>query len=134
MAGCILLLLTFRAGMIVGYHKAMFSYRWGENYHRNFGGPRFGFFSNSGRDFIESHGTFGQVIKIDSTTLVVKGRDDVEKIIVITKDTAIRRGIDNIMPIDLRVDDPVVIIGTPNNDGQIEARLIRVMPAWAVNK
>ena len=38
----IALLGAFKVGMVVGYKKAGYSYRWGENYHRNFAGPRNG--------------------------------------------------------------------------------------------
>lgn len=128
-AGIMVLLLTFHAGMIVGYKKAGFSYRWGESYHRNFGGPRQGFASNFfAKDFIESHGTFGQIIKIDGSTLVVKGRGDAEKIIVVSSDTAIRSGGDSASLADVKVNDYIVAIGQPNAQAQIEARFIRIMP------
>ena len=128
-AGIIVLLLAFHAGVIVGYKKASFSYRWGENYHRNFGGPRSGFSNNFfDRDFIESHGTFGQIIKIDGMTLVVKGRGDAEKIIVIKNNTVTRKQRNTISTNDLKINDYIVIIGEPNNQGQIEAAFIRIMP------
>jgi hypothetical protein len=70
-AGFVIILLILAMGMFIGYRKANFSYRWGENYHRNFGGPRGGFFEDfGGRDFIGGHGTFGQIIKIEVQTLV----------------------------------------------------------------
>lgn len=129
-AGLIVLLLVFKAGVMVGYRKASFSYRWGENYHRNFGGPKNGFFAGfAGRDFIESHGTFGQIIKINGSMLVVKGRGDAEKIIVVKDDTMIRNGMDVASLNDLKVNDYIVTIGEPNAQGQIEAKLIRVMPS-----
>jgi len=120
----------------VGYKKASFSYRWGENYHRNFAGPRQGFFGNvSDRNFVESHGTFGQIIKIDGTTLVVRGKNNSEKIIVVKNDTVIRSGGNTVALTDLKVDDSIVTIGEPNNEGQIEAKLIRIMPDMpALNK
>src|SRR3989338_5090536 len=67
-AGLAVLFFVFRLGVIVGYKKASFSYRWGENYQKNFGGPRRGFlggFFSDRKDFIDSHGAFGQIIKID---------------------------------------------------------------------
>ncbi len=130
-AGLIVLLLVFRLGVAVGYRKANFSYRWGENYHRNFGGPRGGFFDgffSDKRDFIESHGVFGQVVKIDGNIIVVKGRDNVEKIVLAKDDTAITRFREDIKLSDLKADDYIVVIGKPNDAGQIEAKLIRVMP------
>ena len=130
-AGLIALLLVFRLGVAVGFRKAAFSYRWGENYHRNFGGPRGGFgkdFFNE-RMFIESHGVFGTIVGIDGNTIVVKGRDDVEKIGQASEDTVITRFREKIIVADLKADDPIVVIGDPNDAGQIEAKLIRVIPA-----
>lgn len=125
----IILLLVFKAGMMVGMRKAKFSYGWGENYHRNFGGPKGGFLRDSpGRDFIDANGTVGQIIKIDGQTVVVKGRDNVEKIILAQDDTTINRGRENIKLADLKIDDYIVTIGQPNSEGQIKAKLIRVMP------
>ncbi len=125
----IVLLFVFCAGMAVGFRKADFSFKWGENYHRNFAGPRGGFFEDFiGRDFINGHGVFGQIIKIDGSTLVIKGADNTEKIILVKDDTTINRLQEKIKAGDLKVDDQVVVIGSPNEQGQIEAQLIRVMP------
>lgn len=125
---------TFSAGVAVGYRKARFSYAWGENYHRNFGGPRGGFLRNfsqdfMGKDFIGAHGTFGQIIEVKDFELVVRGKDNVEKIIIINKDTDIRRFQDTIQVENLKVNELIVVIGEPNDQGQIEAKFIRVMPS-----
>lgn len=133
LAVIILLLVVFSAGMYVGFKKADFSYQWGENYHRNFAGPRQGFGRDimgelGGKDFIDAHGTLGQIIKIDNSTLVVKGIDNIEKIILVTDKTVINRFKDRIKISDLKVDEKIVTIGDPNNSGQIEAKLIRVLP------
>lgn len=130
----IVLLLVFQAGMAVGFRKANFSFRWAENYHQNFAGPRGGFFGDfrrdfEGKDFIEAHGVFGSIIKIDDSTLVVKGANNIEKTVLLKDDTTIERLRETIKPSDLKVDDNVVVIGSPNDSGQIEAKLIRVMPA-----
>ena len=42
-AGLLVILLSFSAGVHVGYRKAGFSEGWGDNYHRNFAGPNNGF-------------------------------------------------------------------------------------------
>ncbi len=127
----IILLLVFKTGVFVGYRKASFSYRWGENYHRNFAGPRGGFFGNfrSGfgdKDFIDAHGAFGSILKIDGNTIIVKGGDGVEKIVIVAYDTVIRKGRENVKLSDLKFEDRVVIIGLPDSQGKIEAKLIRV--------
>ena len=124
-----ILLVGFKLGLIVGERKAEFSGHWGENYHRNFGGPKRGFMEQFGdREFIDASGAFGEILKIDGNTLTVNGKDDVEKIILVTEKTVINRLRDKISVADLRANDSIVTIGEPNADGQIEARLIRVMP------
>ncbi len=127
----IVLLLVFQLGVFVGLRKAGFSYRWADNYHRNFGGPRGGFMGEfmgefMGRDFINGHGTVGTVVKIDGHSLVVKGRDNVEKIINLTDQTVINIGRAAGTLSDIKVDSNVVVIGSPQADGSIEARIIRV--------
>lgn len=125
----VVLLVVFQAGMYVGFRKANFSYKWGENYHRNFGGPRGGFFGDfKGEDFTGANGVAGQIIKIDAQKLTVKGSDNVEKIVLIKADTTINKLRGTIKLADLKVNDYVVAIGEPNNLGQIEAKLIRLMP------
>ncbi len=125
----IVLLLVFKAGEIVGFRKAGFSYQWGENYYRNFAGPRPGFpMDIGGRDFLMGHGIFGSIIEITSSTLVVQDRDGAEKVILLSKDTVIKSFLDTISASDLKVNDNIVVIGSPNDTSQIEAKLIRVVP------
>ncbi|MDD2697119.1 MAG: hypothetical protein PHE52_03135 [Candidatus Pacebacteria bacterium] len=130
LAGFVILILIFSVGFFVGETKARFSYRWAENYHQNFGGPKEGFMAKPlpfmPGDFIESRGTFGQIIQINDSDLVIKGKDDAEKIILIKEDTVIESGREKVTKDTLKVDDYIVIIGSPNEQGQIEAKLIRV--------
>jgi hypothetical protein len=130
LCGFIIILLILGLGIFIGATKARFSYRWAENYHKNFGGPRGGFMGGfpgfPDRDFIEGHGTFGEIIKINDSDLVIKGRDDVEKVILITKDTVIKKGKKTIKKEDLKVGNAITVIGNPDNQGRIEAELIRI--------
>ena len=138
LAGFVIVVLVFGTGMFVGGMKAKFSYRWAESYHKNFAGPKGGFLYDWRQlppfpgDFIEGHGTFGEIIKIEGNTLIIKGRGDVEKIVLVTEKTIIQSGRKDIKILDLKVDDQVVIIGSPNEEGQIEAKLIRVFPSKIV--
>jgi hypothetical protein len=128
----IVLALVFKIGMFVGEKRAQFSYRWAENYHRMFAGPKAGLLKDWRKvhfdDFIESHGTFGEIIKIDGNNLIVKGRRDIEKVIIVSEKTVIKSGFKNIKLSDLKIGDIIVIIGSPNEKGQIEAKIIRVFP------
>ena len=100
LAGFVAIVLIFGAGMFVGGMKARFSYSAG-------------------------HGVFGEIIEINNSDLVIKDRGDIEKVIIITENTIIKKGRETVKD-DLRVGDKVVIIGSPNEQGQIEAKLIRV--------
>ncbi len=131
LAGFAVFILIFGAGMMVGGMKARYSYRWAENYHKNFAGPEGGFLEDwrgappLPGDFIEGHGAFGEIIELQENGFVIKGRGDMEKIVIITQDTIIKTGMKTVEN-NLKTGDAVVIIGSPNEAGQIEAKLIRV--------
>lgn len=128
-AAVVILLLVFQLGVFVGFHKANFSYRWGDNYHRNFGGPRGGFMRDvAGRDFIDGFGTNGIVLKVENDHIVVKGRNGVEKVLLISKDTSIEQGRGTVSLADIKPDQHVVVIGSPKEDGTIDAKIIRIFP------
>jgi hypothetical protein len=59
----------------------------------------------------------------------VQDKDNTEKVILIKEDTKIQKMMGSVLKTDLRLDDFVIIIGSPNNIGQVEAKLIRIMPA-----
>jgi len=127
--GLIFALCIFKLGMVVGEKKADFSRQWSDNYHLNFAGPEGGFFKDFGdKNFIEANGTFGQIIKVDGSTIVVKGQNDVEKTVIAGENVQIKRLNEDIKITDLKVSDYIVIIGEPNDSGQIEAKFIRIMP------
>lgn len=124
------LALAFKGGEIIGYRKAGFFYRWGENYERNFGAPKRGPMHGFGdRDFAPASGLVGQIIKINEASLVIKDRDNTEKIVVVNNKTTIQWMRETVKLSDLKVDQLVVVIGEPEEQGQVEAKLIRVMPA-----
>ncbi len=52
-----------------------------------------------------------------------------EKIILVKDDTEIRELRNALKIDDLKINDYVVVIGEPNDSGQIEAKFIRIMPA-----
>jgi hypothetical protein len=121
--------LAFGLGVSVGFHKARFSYQWGENYDRNFGGPKRGIIGIfGGSNFMNSHGISGSIMKIDGSTVVIRGRNNVEMTVLVTDKTIIRMGNQNLKVSDLKIDENVIIIGNPDNSGQIQVELMRVLP------
>ncbi len=132
-AGLVIVLAVFRAGMVVGFHKAGYSSAWEKNYHQNFAGPRGGFMGDITRDFdnrdlIDAHGVVGQVVKIENSTIIIRGKAGTERIVVATDDTVIQRFRNVVSISDVKINDVVVVIGEPNSSGQIEAKFIRLMP------
>jgi hypothetical protein len=129
-SGLIILVFVFGLGVFVGSERAEFSFKWAAAYHRNFGGPQGGFLGIIGEP-ANANGSFGQVIKIDATanTLTIKDSSNVEKNILINDKTTIIYQRKNLKLSDLKLNDNVVVIGDPDNNGQIQAELIRLMPA-----
>jgi hypothetical protein len=121
-----LALVIFQAGVEVGYKKASFSRSLGNNFSRVFEGPKAS--SAPYQGIPGGHGATGSIASVSSSTMVVIGPDKVEKIVSMNGSTEIRKFRDTIAPKDLRVGDRVIALGTPDGDGQIVARLIRVLP------
>ncbi len=132
----IIALIIFQMGMFVGFKKASFSYGWGDNYRKTFGdrprGEFGGMITMRGfppqDEFSNAHGAIGKIIKIELPTIVVIGTDNVEKVVLIKEDTLIRQFRDEIKATNLKINDEIVVIGSPNTSSQIEAKLIRLMP------
>lgn len=138
-------LIVFVAGVNVGFHKAKFSYKFGENYERNFmnqgmmmnpgmpSGPmgemmRPGEFPNKieGRGFRNPHGISGTIISISGNSLVIKNKNNEESTISISEKTTIKSGQDDIKIENLKTENEIVVIGEPGDSGVINAYLIRV--------
>ena len=110
--------------------KARFSYNFGQSYVRNFGEPRLGSLP-SDRDFINAHGSTGQIIKINGNTITIKDSESVEKNIVVSAQTVIRNMRQDVQISSLQINDFVVVLGSPDSQGQVNASLIRVLPSPA---
>ncbi|MDP1884252.1 MAG: hypothetical protein Q8L10_02690 [Candidatus Moranbacteria bacterium] len=139
--------VSFGTGVAVGLHKARFSADFGRNYERNFMGPRFdggpgpmggpGFFDGSrypdkmmrqleGRDLRNGHGLAGTVISVTDNNIIVKDRDNKEYTVAVNDKTLIKSRQDDLKVGDLKADDQIVVMGSPDDSGVINASLIRV--------
>jgi hypothetical protein len=132
-AGLVILVFVFGLGVFVGTERANFSFRWADQYHRNFGGPQggiFGEFMGTPNQFPNANGSFGQIIKIDNNILTVKDNDgdNAEKTILVANNTKILSQRKSLKLSDLENGNNIVVVGEPNINGQIQAELIRVMP------
>lgn len=126
----ILVLVIFQTGVTVGYHKARFVSRFGDNFNKNFVDPKHG---GAGDKFLMrgmpgGHGALGEIVNISMPQIVVAGPDNLEKTILVGTTTRIRQFQNEITINDLKIGDFIVVLGVPNSEGQIEAKLIRTMP------
>ncbi len=129
-AGIIILaLIIFSTGVAVGFHKASFNRLWGEHYYENFAPTRNSFQAWDLDDLPNAHGAIGKIIKKELPTLIVQDKDNTEKVILLKEDTKIEKIDEEISALGLNIDDFVVVVGSPNTSGQIEAKLIRVIPS-----
>jgi hypothetical protein len=122
-------LFGFGLGVTVGYQRAAFSSNWGKNYAHNFSvAIPTGAMMPRGPMPFNMHGTAGMVIDIANAELTVQDDDNNEQSVVVASDTIIRK-IDQTIPFSaIAVGDHLVVIGTPNPEGQVEARFIRIFP------
>lgn len=126
-----ILFFVFQMGMMIGFRKASFSRDWGNNYERNFGPMRKTppFMRNDVGNLPNAHGAIGKIIKVDYPNIVVLDKDQTEKIVIINDQTNIIERKEKVSKDILVVDKFIIVIGNPNVTGQIEAKLIRVLPA-----
>lgn len=126
----ILVLVIFQAGMVAGHQKAKFGARFGDNFERNFGGPRGGDFGGRfpAPGMPSGHGAVGEIVSIALPHVIVAGPDNLEKTVLIGTSTMVREFRDEISVEELQVGDFIVVLGNPNEEGQIDAKLIRLMP------
>lgn len=123
----IVALLIFGAGVNVGFRKASFGRAWGENYEKNFG-MKPGRMMMGKDNFPNANGAIGRIIKIELPNIIVEDKDGTEKVVLLKSNTKIQEGKIDILPEKLALDDFIVTIGSPNDNGVIEAKFIRLMP------
>ncbi len=136
--------VSFAGGLAVGFHKARFSYAFGEHYERNFLGGKFpdrdgrpGMMQKSmmggrdfeGRNFRNGHGVSGEVISVTDASIIIKDTDDKENTATLSEKTIIKNGRDIMKASELIPGTRVVIIGSPSDTGTINAGFIRVFPS-----
>lgn len=129
----ILLIISviFEAGVLFGMHEARLSYRWGENYAMNFGGPRGGFMPmmDGLPPAPNGHGAFGQIATTTLPTFIITDPIHPEESIRVGTSTIIKDGANTVTTAALTRGTYVVVLGTPDAEGSIDASLIRIMPA-----
>jgi len=124
-------------GINIGERRARFAGNYGNNFERNFLGSKSGMTGMMERYFggtmPGAHGSTGEILSVNLPQIIVSGQDNLEKTVLISTSTVIRQFRENMQSSDLKAGDFVVILGDPNDQGQIDAKLIRIMPSSNVN-
>ena len=121
-------IIIFQAGVFVGYQKASFSLHMGDNFSRTFGERRNGFLPPPMMDPANDHGTSGKILSVTNTGMIIDDRDQIEKTVSFASSTEVKLFRDTVPTSSLKTGDFVVVIGSPNSNGNIQAQLIRIMP------
>ncbi len=126
----LLVLVIFQAGFFVGFHNNSFRDRWDNRYSKDLNDPRSPFapFMMGKNEIINPHGAFGQIITKNLPRIMVQGPNRAEEVVLIKDKTVIRKFKNLASTSDLIVGDEIIAIGEPNDNGEIEASLIRIMP------
>lgn len=123
----IVVLGVFELGIKVGYSKGRFGCGWGDRFGSMLGLPS----SSRGPmppppGVLDGSGAVGSVLSVQDGELLLKTDNGVEKSISILPTTELRKGPKTVTVQDLNEHDHVIVIGHPNDQGQIEATFIRV--------
>lgn len=113
---------TLALGIRIGEQRATHDVRVSNRYNR--------FFQRGPSIMSDSHGAFGTILSISGDgTLFIQGDERVpEQLVRFTSSTLIRSGRNRVSSRDLRPDMNVGVFGVPDSEGQINAKLIRILP------
>jgi hypothetical protein len=127
-AGLVAVLAIFALGMGVGAARASRFSRWCEANERQFSQP--GPMGHMGVPAFpaDAHGVFGDVLSTSGTSMTVEGQDGIEHEVLFTSSTRVRSGQVDATTTDIRSNAHVGVLGDPDDQGGIEARLIRIFP------
>ncbi len=70
------------------------------------------------------HGAIGMIQSIDGQKITIQTRDGKLETILVNDDTRFDKNFEKISFSDIKVSDQIVVIGSPNEEGEIKAKLI----------
>jgi hypothetical protein len=84
---------------------------------------------------VSGHGAAGAIQSIDNQTITLQLRDGTMQTVSVSKDTRIEKSGKRITLQELKAEDRITVIGSPDSQGHIAARWIRVLtlpppPMW----
>ena len=122
------IIVIFLTGEEIGFRKAQFSYRFGDNYNRMFGGRSQGRMMPFGDDILlPSDGASGTIIKVSLPKIFLESDNGVEKVVTLDNNSLVRKFRESIASTTLKVGDYIVVLGEPDSAGTVHAGLVRVI-------
>ena len=126
----IIAVLFFHLGVITGFKKASFYHRYNQQFSTFYRSEPNGF----NRPFPKEYGNVGVVIKRDGNIVTIADIDNSEKKVKISSSTIIRHFDKNISSEVLNDDEATIVIGEADENGIIQAKLIRVLDREILDK
>jgi len=126
----IIALVIFQAGVFVGYKHGEYSRARNYGYGRGMDDPHSMFAPfMRGNDDASPHGAVGEIVKLAlPNSILIKGRDSAEQVVTLSATTTIRFIHGEASPTDLKTGQRIIVIGSPGDNGQIDAVFIRIFP------
>ncbi len=125
----VVVIMIFQAGVFVGYRKAAFSYKLGDNFYKTFRGEKPMMVTGFDNGNVPGgHGAIGRIVRINLPEIVVAPEGDVEKTVLIGSSTLVKRFDKTVPPSDITTEDFAVILGSPDTESRIHATFIRLVP------
>ena len=71
---------------------------------------------------------YSEIISLNLPKIVISEPNKLERVVIVSSTTLVRRFQEEAKVSDLKTGDFVVVLGNPNDVGEIEAKLLRIMP------
>lgn len=125
-------IIVFHVGEEFGYKKYEIMNRMSGGYYKTFGpgdNRRMGPLGYLFDDQTNTHGVSGKVINVTADKILVEDDEGIEKNVLVDNKTIIKKQRLSIKESEIKIDDFIIVIGSPTSDGQIDAKIIRILPA-----
>ena len=80
-------------------------------------------------DQTNTHGVSGKVVSIEADKILVEDDEGIEKTVLVDANSIIKKQRLSIQASEIQPGDFIVVIGTPTPEAQIDAKIIRIIPA-----
>lgn len=124
-AGLLVLATAFGGGVLAGLSRSHAGYGWGGRH-----GQRGAFHRPMGwmQNYPVGQAFSGQITALSSSSLSLRGNDGTTRTVLVDSQTTIQQGGATAALTSLKVNNIVLVFGTANNQGQVHANLIRLLP------